>query len=50
MKRTATPRPVAPMKMRITPAIAVTINSPETPNLAMMPATITTKAPVGPPI
>ena len=33
-----------------TPAIAVTISSPDNPNFAMIPATITTNAPVGPPI
>ena len=32
------------------PAINVIIRSPETPCRAMMPATMTTKAPVGPPI
>jgi len=34
----------------MTPAIIVTIKRPETPWAAMMPATITTNAPVGPPI
>ena len=47
---TAVPSPTAPITIRIAPAIRVTINSPERPNLAMIPATITTNAPVGPPI
>ena len=34
----------------MTPAIIVTISSPDSPCCAMMPATITTNAPVGPPI
>ena len=34
----------------MTPAIIVTISRPDRPCLAMMPATMTTKAPVGPPI
>jgi hypothetical protein len=34
--------------MRITPAIIVTRNRPDRPNWAMMPATTTTNAPVGP--
>ena len=50
MNLTAVPRPVRPMTTNIAPAITVTISSPETPNFAMMPATITTNAPVGPPI
>ena len=50
MKRTALPSPVTPMNSSMTPAIMVTISRPDKPNLAMMPATITTKAPVGPPI
>ena len=44
------PSPVRPIRTSITPAIAVHINRPETPNLATMPATITTNAPVGPAI
>ena len=47
---TAVPSPVTAINMRITPAIIVTIRRPETPWAAMMPATITTNAPVGPPI
>ena len=44
------PRPVRPITMSITPAIAVHISSPETPNFVTMPATMTTNAPVGPAI
>jgi hypothetical protein len=47
---TAVPKPVTAMSMRITPAIMVTISRPETPWAVMMPATMTTNAPVGPPI
>ena len=50
MNFTAWPSPVTARNSRITPAIIVTISRPERPCLAMMPATITTKAPVGPPI
>ncbi len=50
MNLTALPRPVMASTSSITPAIIVTISRPETPCLAMMPATMTTKAPVGPPI
>ena len=50
MNFTAVPRPVSASTIRITPAIIVTISSPERPCCAMMPATMTTKAPVGPPI
>jgi hypothetical protein len=50
MKRTAVPVPVSPMMTRITPAIIVHMNSPSTPYCATIPATTTTKAPVGPPI
>ena len=50
MNLTAVPKPVSPITIKIAPAITVTISNPETPNLAMMPATITTNAPVGPPI
>ncbi len=50
MNFTAVPSPVAPIKTSMTPAIIVTMNKPDTPNLAMMPAMITTNAPVGPPI
>ena len=48
MNRTAVPSPVRPIKSSIAPAIAVHINRPETPNLATIPATMTTNAPVGP--
>ena len=48
MNRTAAPNPVRPIRTSMTPAIAVHIKRPETPNLATIPATITTKAPVGP--
>ena len=47
---TAIPSPVAPITSSRTPAITVTINSPDSPNFATIPATITTNAPVGPPI
>jgi hypothetical protein len=47
---TAVPKPVTAMSMRITPAIMVTISRPETPWAVMIPATMTTNAPVGPPI
>ena len=50
MNLTAAPRPVSPMTMSIAPAIIVTSARPATPNFATMPATITTNAPVGPPI
>ena len=50
IKRTAAPRPVNPRKSKITPAIMVTMNKPESPCLARIPATMTTNAPVGPPI
>ena len=42
--------PVAPRTTSITPAIIVHMNRPSTPCSATMPATTTTKAPVGPPI
>ncbi len=47
---TAEPKPVTAMSKRITPAMIVMINRPGTPCVATIPATITTKAPVGPPI
>ncbi len=50
MNFTAVPRPVKPRMSRITPAIMVTISRPDTPWSWMMPATMTTKAPVGPEI
>ncbi len=50
MNLTACPRPVTARNTRITPAIIVTMRSPDRPCVAMMPATITTNAPVGPPI
>ena len=50
MNLTAVPRPVTARPTSSTPAIIVTISSPERPCCAMMPATMTTKAPVGPPI
>ncbi len=37
MKRTAVPNPVAPITISRTPAIAVTISSPEMPNRSTMP-------------
>ena len=50
MKRTAAPRPVRPIATRIMPAISVTMARPLMPKRSTMPAMITTKAPVGPPI
>ena len=50
MNFTAVPRPVTARHQQQTPAIIVTISRPERPCCAMMPATMTTKAPVGPPI
>ncbi len=50
MKVTALPRCVSPSTIKMTPAIIVTISRPERPKRAMMPATITTNAPVGPAI
>jgi hypothetical protein len=50
MYLTALPAPVRPMITSITPAIIVHMNSPSTPYSAMIPATTTTNAPVGPPI
>jgi hypothetical protein len=50
MKRTAAPNPVRPMITSRMPAITVTMAKPGIPKRSTMPATITTKAPVGPPI
>ena len=50
MNRTADPMPVAPSTTSIRPAIRVQTNRPSTPCAATMPATMTTNAPVGPPI
>ena len=50
MYRTAEPNPVTPIRTRKMPAMKVTSASPLMPKRAKMPATITTKAPVGPPI
>ncbi len=50
MNLTAAPMPVTPSMTSITPAIIVHMNRPSTPYFATMPATTTTKAPVGPPI
>ena len=50
IKRTAVPSPVMPITTSMTPAIAVHMSKPETPNFATIPATITTNAPVGPAI
>ena len=47
---TMVPMPVMPRSTSSTPAIIVHMNRPSIPCLAMMPATTTTKAPVGPPI
>ena len=48
MNFTAVPSPVKPSTSSITPAIIVTISRPDRPWSWMMPATMTTKAPVGP--
>jgi hypothetical protein len=45
---TADPKPVTPIITSRPPAISVTSDNPSNPNRATMPATITTKAPVGP--
>ena len=50
MNLTAVPRPVKPRTMRMTPAMSVHMNRPSSPWVATIPATTTTKAPVGPPI
>ena len=50
MKRTDAPSPVRPIPTRMMPAISVTSARPLIPKRATMPATMTTKAPVGPPI
>ena len=50
MNRTADPMPVAPSTTSSTPAINVHMKRPSTPCRATMPATMTTNAPVGPPI
>ena len=48
MNFTACPSPVTARNNRIAPAIIVTISNPDSPCWAMMPATMTTNAPVGP--
>ena len=50
IKRTAEPSPVRPITSRMTPAISVTMARPLIPKRATIPATMTTNAPVGPPI
>ncbi len=50
MNFTAEPAPVAPITIRMTPAIIVHMNRPSIPYCATMPAMMTTNAPVGPPI
>ncbi len=50
MNRTAAPMPVSPITTSMTPAIMVHMNNPSTPCFATIPATTTTKAPVGPAI
>ena len=50
MNLTAEPKPVRPISTSMTPAIKVTSARPGTPNFATIPATMTTNAPVGPPI
>jgi hypothetical protein len=50
IKRTADPMPVKPMMTSIAPAMTVHMKRPSTPYFETMPATTTTKAPVGPAI
>ena len=50
MKRTDAPRPVNPITTSMMPAMSVTRARPGMPKRATMPATMTTNAPVGPPI
>ncbi len=50
MNLIAPPMRMNPNTTRITPAISVATRSPSTPYRWTMPATITTNAPVGPPI
>ena len=50
MNFTALPIPVRPSMTSIRPAMIVQISSESKPYFATMPATTTTKAPVGPPI
>jgi hypothetical protein len=50
MNRTADPMPVAPSAMRMMPAIIVQISSRRSRTFVAIPATMTTNAPVGPPI
>ena len=50
MNLIAPPRRAKPNSMRSTPAISVAAASPSTPCFWTMAYTITTKAPVGPPI
>ena len=50
MNLMTTPSRATPSKARMTPAIRVAICRPSTPYLAVMPARITMKAPVGPAI
>ena len=50
MYLTAAPRPVKPMMSSRKPAMIPTSAKPPSPNFTTIPATITTKAPVGPPI
>ena len=50
MYLTAEPTPEAPSATRMAPAINVQMKRPCTPYWLMMPATTTTKAPVGPPM
>jgi len=50
MNLIADPIPVNPIASNTTPAITVHMNRPSTPCATTIPATTTTKAPVGPPI
>ena len=50
MNLISAPGRARPMTMRMTPAMTVQMTSPSYPNCATMPETMTTNAPVGPPI
>ncbi len=50
MNLIAPPNPSRPIPIRMSPAMRVAASNPSTPYCCTMPYTITTKAPVGPPI
>ena len=50
MNLIAPPRRSSPKAIRMKPAMSVATTSPSTPYLSTIPETITTNAPVGPPI